>query len=291
MLEHQERELLDRIEKEGSGAWEAFLASFSDVIFRVVRLFADSYDDRMDLFLFACARLEEDGMRRVRSFRRRPEAPCRFSTWLAVVVKNVAVDYIRSRDGRFRPFRSVEAMEEADRLVFEYHVRDGRPLDEVRGLLAGRHGIRMTPSEVADRAARVEAALTPNQRWRLLARQGQARRPMSVDPVAEVAYEDELAVPLADARGGPEASLSAREADEAFERVMATLAPRKRLALALRYRDGLSGSDVAAFLGIGVGEADRLVREGIQEVRERLRRSGVGRPELEAAGMASLWRS
>src|SRR2546428_9574498 len=131
MHDREESEVLERIGRGGPDAWETFLVSFSDVIFRVARLFADTYDERMDIYLFTCARLKVDGMRRLRSFHYRPEAPCRFSTWLSVVVKNIAVDFIRSREGRFRPFRDVETMEEADRLVFQYYLRDGRALEEV----------------------------------------------------------------------------------------------------------------------------------------------------------------
>src|SRR5687767_11800942 len=105
----------DETEKEIPAAWDEFLPRFAEVIFRVVRLAAGSYYERMDLVLFVCDRLREDEMRRVRAFKFRPEAPCRFSTYLAVVVRNLALDFLRARDGRYRPFKTIEALEPADR--------------------------------------------------------------------------------------------------------------------------------------------------------------------------------
>src|SRR5437773_1369392 len=148
--------VLGRLDAGAEVSWQEFLHACSGIIFRVVRTFARSYDDRMDLFLFVCDGLQADGMRRVRGFRRRPEAPCRFTTYLMVVVRNLALDHQRSRDGRFRPFTNVAALDETDRIVSEYRLRDGRSLDEVRHLLLQRHGLRLGPDEIEERVARVE---------------------------------------------------------------------------------------------------------------------------------------
>src|SRR5262245_16603411 len=160
MPERGEQEFLDRIADGGPESWNAFLESCADQIFRVVRLFGDGYDERMELFLVGCDRLEEERMRRLRAFTFRPEAPCRFSTYLSVIVKNMAVDFIRAREGRFRPFRVVETMEETDRLLFEYHLRDGRPLEESRDLIESRHGIRLSAAQASDRAGRLQSSLS-----------------------------------------------------------------------------------------------------------------------------------
>jgi RNA polymerase sigma factor (sigma-70 family) len=289
MQEREDRDLLASLAAGGPSAWEGFLASRADVIFRVIRLFADSYDDRMDLFLFVCARLKEGEMRRLRAFRYRPEAPCRFSTYLSVVVKNIALDFIRSREGRFRPFREVEAMDATDRLLFEYHLRDGRPLTEVTEILSGRHGISLTSAEIEDRAGKVRSRLSPSQRWRLLSRLFERRREFSVDPVAESAIDPDHAIPLAGLDGSPERPLRSQEADRMFGEVMASMSPRQRLALVLRYRDGLGPHDMAEVLCVSRGEAEKLAREGLDRLREGLRCRGVLRPDLEASALSPIW--
>ncbi|HZN04043.1 MAG TPA: sigma-70 family RNA polymerase sigma factor [Candidatus Polarisedimenticolia bacterium] len=271
MPDSDDRALLDAIAPGGPAAWQAFLDSCSATVFRVVRLFADTYDERMDLFLFVCSRLHADDMRRLRSFRYRPEAPCRFSTWLTVVVKNLAVDYLRSKQGRDRPFRNVEAMDEIDRLVFDYHLRDGRPLREVRQILGTRHGLGVGDADLAGRAARVEAALSASQRWRLLARLAERREHLPLDPVsgAAVAVTHEAITPT-DAGENPEQALRHREEGRALRLALLAIPPRERLAVTLRHRDGLSAREVAAVLKVTPEEAERLARAGAQNLRERL---------------------
>ena len=280
--------MLDVIETEAPPAWDEFLPRYADVIFRVVRLFVPTYDERMDLFLFVCDRLREDDMRRVRAFTFRPEAPCRFSTYLAVVVRNLALDFLRARDGRYRPFKIIEALEPPDRLLFEYHLHEGRSLEESRGLLRDRHGIRMTASEAADRAGRINASLSATQRWRLLAQIYERREPVSIDPAREPEAQAG-GDSLHDERADPEAWLRSSEAGELFRQAMESVPPRQRLALALKYRDGLTAREVGETLGITALEAERQIRDGLRGLRERLGQGRVGRPELESAELPLLW--
>ena len=232
-------------------------------------------------------------MRRVRSFRFRPETPCRFTTYLGVICRNLAVDYLRARDGRFRHFRNVEQRDEADRLIFEYHLRDGRSLDEARGLLRDRHGIRLGAEEVSQRAARLETTLSASQRWRLLSRLFSRRRPMSIDSVTDMALGSPAdtggAVPLPGEWGDPEGALRSSDAEKVLQEALESLPPRHRLAVVLRYRDGLTPPDVARTLNATTTEAERLAREGLDSVREALRRCRVARPDLESAGLVACW--
>jgi RNA polymerase sigma factor (sigma-70 family) len=289
MPERGEQELLDRIAGGGPESWNAFLESCADQIFRVIRLFADGYDERMDLFLFVCDRLKEDRMRRLRAFAFRPEAPCRFSTYLSVIVKNMAVDFIRAREGRFRPFRVVESMDETDRLLFEYHLKDGRPLEEARDLIGSRHGIRLSAAQASERAGRLQSGLSASQRWRLLSRIFERRRPVPLDSVAGALLGEEEGTPRAGEGADPERPLRSMEADRALRTAMEGVPPRQRLALTLRFRDGLPAKDAAALLGVTPAEADRLARSGVERIRERLMQSGVARADLDASGLAAIW--
>jgi RNA polymerase sigma factor (sigma-70 family) len=282
MPESDDQALIDALAAGGPAAWQAFLDACSETVFRAVSLFASTYDERMDLFLFVCTKLHDDDMRRLRSFRFRPESPCRFSTWLAVVVKNLAVDHARAQEGRFRPFRKIDAMEQIDRLVFDYHLKDGKPLEEVRHLLVSRHGLDVGDAELADRAARVEAALSANQRWRLMARLSERRHHLPLDPVSGAAgMEPEQAIALVDSRGDPERALRVSEAGQALHSAMESIPPRERLAVTLRYRDGMSARETAVVLQVTAAEAEQLAQDGASKVRERLKRAGIAPPDFE----------
>lgn len=279
MQDEADRILVECISSGGPAAWKAFVDACSETLFRVVRLFADTYDDRMDLYLFVCAKLKEDDLRRLRAFRFRPEAPCRFATWLSVVVRNLAIDQIRSRDGRVRPFRNIARLQGIDRWVFEYHVRDGIGLSELARRLEHEHGVRFDESALAEAAGRVRRQLSPSQHWRLLARLAERRGALPIDPVSGVA----------DPRGDPEVDLRRSEAGRALRGAIDAVAPRQRLALALRYRDGMSASEVAEILRVDPAEADRVTREGVERLRSALERSGYGATDFEPATLGGLW--
>ena len=291
MDELAERDILSRVARREPGSWEEFLEAFAGVLFGVARLFADGYDDRMDLFLLICSRLKEDDMKRIRVFRERPGAPCRFSTYLAVVAKNIGVDFIRTREGRHRPFGKVAAMDEADRLLFEYVLRQGRQVEEARGLLKGRHGITLGSAEAEERSARINATLSPNQRWKLLARLASRQSSLSIDPVREAAGDPDRPLPLRSPNGDPESALRGEEAREILFEAMQEIEPRQRLALALKFRDGMSQTEIARFFAVSPAEAEAIVRDALRKIRDRLEGSGIAPLDLESAHAVSFWPS
>jgi RNA polymerase sigma factor (sigma-70 family) len=289
-MQGEDRRFVEKL-IHGSVTWSQFLDRYAGVVYRVAGLFADTYDDRMDLFLHACERLRAQQMRKLRSFRYRDDAPCRFSTWLSVVIRNLAVDWIRSREGRFRPFRSIASLPPEDQALFAYLLRDGLPLEEARQRLAQRDGIRLSQEDAARRAAAIQALLSPGQRWRLLARLASRRGPVPIDPVAEVACTSGSGgTPLeAGAEASPESPMRSRDARRLFDAALAALAPRPRLAMMLRFRDGLAHEEAGRVMGIPGAEAESLALRGLDDLRERLRAHGVARPDLEPASLWQLW--
>ncbi len=289
-MQGEDREFVEDLIR-GSITWDQFLARYAAVIYRIAGLFTDSYDDRMDLFLHACDRLRAQQMRKLRTFRYKEDVPCRFATWLSVVIKNLAVDWIRSREGRFRPFRAIADLPAAERSLFEYLLRDGLSLDEARQRLAQRQGIHLSPAEASRKAAAIQELLSSSQRWRLLARLAARRGAVAIDPVAEVActaHEGGTPLEAGDA-ASPDSLLRSREAHQAFATAMTTLVPRERLALILRYRDGMPQEEAGRLLGITGAQAESLARRGLLGLREQLRALGVARPDLEAGTDAMLW--
>lgn len=83
------------------GAWDAFLEAYRALIFSTIGRVVRDPEDRMDVFALVCERLREDDLRRLRAYD--VNGPARFSTWLVTVVRNLAVDWHRSRSGRRRP--------------------------------------------------------------------------------------------------------------------------------------------------------------------------------------------
>jgi RNA polymerase sigma factor (sigma-70 family) len=182
-------------------------------------------------------------------------------------------------------------MDETDRLLFEYVLREGRQVEEARGLLKGRHGITLGSAEAEERSARITATLSPNQRWKLLARLAARQSPLSIDPVRESAGDPDHPLPLRSRNGDPESALRGEEASRILGEAMEEIEPRQRLALALKFRDGMSHAEIAEFFAVSPEEAEALVRDALGSLRDRLAGSGIAPLDLESAHAASFWPS
>lgn len=268
-------------------SWESFLDAYAATIYAAIRSFSRTHDERMDLFLFVCDGLKANGMRRVRRFRYRPEAPCRFTTYLAVVVRNLALDHRRARSGRFREFTNTRGLDETDRLVYLYRMRDGISLPEVREKLERRHAIRIDSGALAERAARVERLLSASQRWRLLSRWARRQPAASIDSVTSIAESQGIAVPLTAAGRDPERSLGDRDAERAFAAAVAALSACEQLILALRFRDGLDVATSARAAGVSAVQVERATRDALAAIRTALGAARITREELE--GRFGAW--
>jgi RNA polymerase sigma factor (sigma-70 family) len=288
--ERIDKEFLRLVKGNPEAAWGRFQELYLPVIYSVIRLFADSYDQRMDLFVFVSEKLKEDRMRRVRGYRFRPETPCSFRSYLAVVVRNLGLDFVRASRGRYRPFRQIAGLGETDRLIFEYHLKERRSIVEVGHLLEARHGIRLRSEELRQRCARIESSLSHSQRWRLLSRVWASRRPLPVDPIEGTASEPG-GLALQSVGKNPEVVLDSKSARVAFGKALAGVEPRKRLALALRYKDGLKMREVAQVMRATEKQVEHWVREATAVIREQLTQAGFTYDDLDPDQLTGMLES
>ena len=272
----------------GDGGWETFLESYSSTIDAVLRPFTRTYDERMDLFLEVCGKLRENDMRRVRKFQSRADSACRFETYLAVVVRNLAVDHLRSRWGRYRDFANVAVRDEADRLIVGYRFRDGHSLDTVRELISRKHGLTLDPAELDARIVRLEKTISASQRWRLFSRWASRQAAVPIEPLGATAESRARELPLASQEAGPDGVLGASDAGKAFVRAVSLLPGRQQLALVLRFRDGNDVATAARTIGVSPVLVERLTRDALASVRQALGADRISREDMEGA-FGSWW--
>lgn len=79
-------------------AWEGFVAEYSRLILAAVRTTARDPDDAMDSYAWVLERIRMDGAARLRHYA--GDGRARFTTWLVVVARRLAVDRHRARYGR-----------------------------------------------------------------------------------------------------------------------------------------------------------------------------------------------
>jgi RNA polymerase sigma factor (sigma-70 family) len=79
-----------------TAAWQRFVLQYSNFIYGAVVRFTDDYDEKMAVYLHVLEKLREDRCRRLGQFAFRSK----LSTWLTVVSRRLALDFLRSRYGR-----------------------------------------------------------------------------------------------------------------------------------------------------------------------------------------------
>jgi DNA-directed RNA polymerase specialized sigma24 family protein len=198
-------DILALLQRDPHQGWPLFIKRHTPVLLALIRRGGISrYDDVMDVYVRVCERLTDDNCSRLVAYD-----PARgpLAAWLAVVVRRVAVDWVRSRAGRRRHFGALERLTAFDRQVFELRYWHRCDAAETQGLLESKLGRPVAVDEVDDALTRVERALTPRHRIEL------ANTASRVEPVVALETPDrEEPLPVPDPRPDPEHRLLQMEA-------------------------------------------------------------------------------
>jgi RNA polymerase sigma factor (sigma-70 family) len=79
-----------------TAAWQAFILQYSNFIYRAIVRYTDDYDEKMEVYLHVLEKLRADRFERLRRFA----FQAKLSTWLTVVARRLALDFLRARYGR-----------------------------------------------------------------------------------------------------------------------------------------------------------------------------------------------
>ena len=125
---------LSSLHDSGSAAgcenvWDAFIAQYSTSVLHTCRSVATDPDAAMDAYAYVLEALREDGCRRLRAYA--PHANVKFSSWLIVVTRRLALDYLRHRYGRSRSEDRHRQYEQQTRRRLENLVADAVDPDQI----------------------------------------------------------------------------------------------------------------------------------------------------------------
>ena len=146
---------------------------------------ARAHDERMDLFLRVCEGLRAGGMRRLGARVAPMRAVHASPTYLSVVVRNLALDYRRSRHGRFRAFTSVARLDETDQLVsaLPFPRREASRRGSRDPCRAGA-GIQLSSADLMRIAWHgCSRTMSASQRWSCFSRWSGRQPAIPIDPV------------------------------------------------------------------------------------------------------------
>lgn len=209
-------------------------------------------------------KLVEDDYRVLRRFEGRSS----LSTYLVAVVQNFALDYRDRLRGRWRPSSRASTLgADAVRLEELLH-RDGRSREEALAILT-------VEGRAAPGGAELEALCAPRgpRRPEVAGFDPEAAGAPAVEPTAERT--------LLEAEARPEA----RRLAQVLNRAVDGLRDEDRLAIRLRYGDGLPVVEVARVLGREPRPLYRRFEKVLARLRRALAAGGIG-PDASAAVLA-----
>jgi DNA-directed RNA polymerase specialized sigma24 family protein len=258
--------------------WRAFVDQYTETVLALVaRAGVSDRDDAADVYLRVCERLAEDDCARL--LRHDPGRGA-LAAWLTVVVRHVVVDWVRSRAGRRRLFRTIRDLEALDQRVFElYYWEHQRPVEIVE-ILRMRESRPVDLPEVLAALSRIQEAMTDRHRSELLALVARTRPAASLDgaesPARSLAAADD-----------PERELGVRELDALFAAALAELPAEDAAIVRLTFVQGWSRERVRRGLHLERLTGERLA--GIlARLKELLTARRVGPREAATPGLRFL---
>lgn len=239
-------------------AWVDFLSAYSDVIYGTVRLIVRDSDNASDCFLFVCEKLAEREFRRLRAFH--SEGRASFNTWLRAVIRNLSLDWHRSKFGRRRSFRRVADASVVDQEIYRAIFERRLALTDAWHELWSA-GTKLSFDEFEKRAEVVHQMLTSRQLWLLST---------SNTTFPTTTAEAEAVVEVVDTAPDPEAMTVLRDIQEKVRHALRDLSDSDRLLLRLRFEEELGLREIAAILGLKDAQTvDRRIRDALARLREK----------------------
>lgn len=240
------------------GAWDLFDARYRRLILATINRLVSDPDDRMDVFGSVCQQLFANDCSRLRSYS--PDRAASVATWIVAVVRNLTVDWLRSRDGRRRT--SVPAdLVPIQRDIFQAICIEGASHVEAYEILRAGTGAGMSFPEFLRHVRETRRrAPCPDQ--------GPARA-----PDRDLLPDDATVMPVNSAETGEAAAWLAK----ALEAHPADV----RLAVRLFVVEGMTAADVARVVGwTGPKAVYNRVSRALLSMRADFERRGIGRHDL-----------
>ena len=244
----------------GEAAWNSFEQRYRRLILSTIRRLLQDQDAVMDVFAAVCAALTANDFARLRRYSSRSVGAAAVSTWLVVVVRNLAIDWLRKATGRTS--HTVPAgLSALHQDIYSALCLKGLSHTEAFEALRTAGVLAVSFPEFLREIRAVRESHPCPENLPLRSRQPQPLLPEIPVPVADPAEVRDLAARLATA--------------------LATQAPDVRLAVQLFVIDELPAAQVAPLVGWPNAKAVyNRVRRALEAMRAALEREGVGRGDL-----------
>ena len=254
-----DRALQDLLNGDPQQGWRAFIDQYTPLILGVLqRSGIRDRDEMLGVYTLVAERLVANDCARLRARR---AAGGSLAAWLAVVVRNVVVDWVRGRAGRLRLFAAVQELPETDQQVFELYYWEERRVAEISGILSTKRAREFAVTAVLESLERINAVLTERHRSELLSTALRRRTPEALESADGELVVDPPAPVLS-----PEEEALRAERDRQLRRALGALPAEDAAIVRLHVEEGLTLPQVRSALRL-----DALTQSRVQGVLARLK--------------------
>jgi DNA-directed RNA polymerase specialized sigma24 family protein len=272
-LHVEDLELVRRVLDGDEKAWSFLVERYAGLILAMSRRYLHSRDADDVRTVFANV-LESLRRTRLRTYQGRAA----LSTWLTLVARSEVMDHLRRQFGRDLKLRALDRLTPVERKLFRLYYVEGLPSHEVVTKLS-EDGPRWTLEEFVGALHSIERSL--GERW--LKRLAYDLHAQSIGAASGrmLEYLDHVRDEFTQLSGAhtPEYELMEHEARRTADHLrasIASLSPRDRQLVELRFEQGWTAGRIASELGMN---GQRSVYKAIDRVVIRLRRVLARRKE------------
>ena len=258
-------ELARRVLGGSEEAWHELIDRYTGLLRHTIRRFVRDQDDAATVYVTVLERLYRGQLAQYKG-------EARLGTWLVFVARHAALDHLRRTRGRHRAPTAICALGPVEQMLYTWRYLQGWSVEAVRERWRERG---LSPEELDVALDRMEQALTRTARRRL--DWDRRARALAAESGRFLEYVEQEHADSASRSwaGTPEARRLEQEAAAAagrVRRVLESLAPAEREAVALRFDRGLSARQIAAEMGLsGPRRAFTLLEAAVRHLRRALR--------------------
>jgi RNA polymerase sigma factor (sigma-70 family) len=251
-------------EGDSERAWDLFVSQYRRLIFATIRHYTRDDDEVMDVFADVCGALRKNRLARAQRYWDRPTHTARYSSWLATVVRHLAVDWLRRHGLRQRP-QFAASLSRLQQQIFDCVFVQGRSHVETYELLRTTSDSPLTFSAYVE-ALRATYRAVDGSRWSPVAAEIAGAGPLSMID-----------------RGTDEPSDPAVVVDTAqrIASALRSLPPDERLAVEMFVVHEMPAAAIArALRWPNAKSVYNRVYRALASIRSGLKRKGISREDL-----------
>jgi RNA polymerase sigma factor (sigma-70 family) len=261
----QDLEMVRAILSGSVQTWHEFVDRYTGLIMSVLRqqLFIEDDDEIQTVYVDVLKDLYDQKFREY-------AGNASLSTWLVLVARGKAVDYLRKKRGRRQLPTGYEDLTEIDQKVFQLHFVEGLDFEALLQTFRWQGGDQ-TVDDVVASVERIVELIDGRHLKRLEYENDARRRGISTNKLLEHLYHAEVDLQGECVSQTPEKVMEAHERHRTFARLetlKARLPKEDQELLAMRFEQGWTARQIAAKLDM---DGQRPVYTALNRILRRLR--------------------